>query len=120
MKQLDKETLQTLTKFRKIFEIFRMLNSDMTIGECIALVEIAKGMTDTGGGLTVTELSNECGFPLSSTSRYTIKLAGKVKPEDIDSALISNHRDPMDDRRKELRLTPRGKLVLDQIIHLIK
>jgi len=119
MKQFDQETLQTLGKFRRIFDTFRLLNSDMTIGECIALVEIAKGMTDTGG-MTVTELSKECGFPLSSTSRYTVKLAGKVKPEDTSSALISNHRDPMDDRRKELRLTPRGKLVLDQIIHLVQ
>ena len=119
MKTLNKETLSKLSRLRKILNTFRMLDSDMTIGECISLIEIAKNMEDDGSGITVTNLSTTCDFPLSSTSRYTIKLAGKNKGGDADSALISNNRSPTSDRTKELRLTPRGNLVINQLTELM-
>lgn len=119
MKQLPKQTLENLSKIRKILNTFRMLDTDMTIGEAIALVEIANSMTDDGGGATITGLSQTLNFPLSSTSRYTIKLAGKAKNGDPDKALITNKRNPLNDVSKELRLSPRGQLVIDQICSLV-
>lgn len=120
MKTLNKATQEKLTRLRKILNTFRMLDSDMTIGECISLIEIAKAMEDDGSGTTVTNLSNTCDFPLSSTSRYTIKLAGKGKNGTADSALISNNRTPTSDRTKELRLTSRGSLVINQLADLME
>jgi len=119
MKTLNEETLHTLTKLRKVLNTFRMIDTDMTIGECISLIEIANGMTQDGGGHTVTNLSTICDFPLSSTSRYTIKLAGKSKNGDTDNALISNNRSPTSDRTKELRLTPRGTLLIQNLATLM-
>tara|TARA_R110000823_G_scaffold65168_3_gene153017 strand:- start:15688 stop:16050 length:363 start_codon:yes stop_codon:yes gene_type:complete len=112
--------LDKLKRFRKILNIFRTLDSDMTIGEVISLIEIAMGMRKDGTGLTVTGLSEVCDFPLSSTSRYTIKLAGKTKSAFTDAPLISNNRSPVSDRTKELRLTPRGTLVLNQLTDLME
>ena len=120
MKQLPSRALSNLTKIRKILNTFRLLDTDITIGECISLIEIANGMTDDGGGLTITGLSQTLNFPLSSTSRYTIKLAGKAKNGDPANALITNMRNPLNDVSKELRLTPRGQLVIDQIASLVE
>jgi hypothetical protein len=119
MKTLDGKTLEKLHKLGRVLNAFRMLDTDMTIGECISLIQIANGMTDDGSGITVTELSTACDFPLSSTSRYTIKLAGKAKGGDGSNALISNNRSPTSDRTKELRLTPRGKLLIEQLTAMI-
>ncbi len=119
MKSLDKKTLESLAKVRNVLNTFRMLDTDMTIGECISLIEIATNMNDEGGGIAVTELSKACGFPLSSASRYTMKLAGKSKGGDGSTALISNNRSPTSDRTKELLLTTRGKTVIDHLSGLM-
>jgi|TARA_R110000851_G_scaffold50311_6_gene120244 hypothetical protein len=120
MTTLSKQDIDKLTRFRRILNIFRTLDSDMTIGEIITIIEIAKSMEKDGSGITVTGLSEVCDFPLSSTSRYTIKLAGKTKSAFTDSPLISNNRSPTSDRTKELRLTPRGTLVLNQLTDLME
>ncbi len=120
MQTLSKVDLDKLTRFRKILNIFRTLDSDMTIGEIISLIEIAKGMRKDGSGPNITALAEVCDFPLSSTSRYTIKMAGKTKSAFTDAPLISNNRSPLNDRMKELRLTPRGTLVLNQLTDLME
>jgi len=116
----NKQDLDKLMRFRKILNIFRTLDSDMTIGEVISLIEIARNMSPDGGGLTVTALSKVCDFPISSTSRYTIKLSGNPKGAFAAAPLISNNRTPGNDRTKELRLTPRGTLVLNQLLDLME
>jgi hypothetical protein len=120
MKQLPTSTLENLVKIRRVLNTFRLLSADMTIGECISLVEIANGMTDDGAGLTITGLSKLCDFPLSSTSRYTIKMAGQAKKGAPTEALVTNKRNPMNDVSKELRLTPRGQLVIDQLCSIVE
>ena len=92
----------------------------MTIGECITLVEVAANMTDDGGGLTITGLSKLCNFPLSSASRYSIKLSGKAKTGDTSEPLLTNKRNPLNDVSKELRLSPRGQLVIDQLSSMVE
>ena len=120
MNTLSKKDLNKLTRFRRILNIFRTLDSDMTIGEIITLVEVAKSQSKDGSGLTVTALSEVCDFPLSSTSRYTIKMAGKTKSAFTTAPLVSNNRSPVNDRMKEVRLTPRGTLVVNQLTDLME
>jgi DNA-binding MarR family transcriptional regulator len=87
----------------------------MTVGEIAAFLLVAQGETKDGGGLTVEELMKAGEFALSSASRYSNGLAEKDRNGNPGKQLISNLRDPADDRRKVLRLTPKGQRLVQLI-----
>ena len=94
------------------------MNPDMTMGEAISLVLIAQGETKMGG-LTVTELSFKGSFALSSASRHMKSLGKKDRRGNLGAEVVSDIRDPENDRRKILRLTSKGRAVVATLINLI-
>ena len=96
-------------------DLFRDIDSGMTVGEIAAFLLIAQGETKDGGGLTVEELMKAGEFALSSASRYSNGLAEKNRKGEPGRQLVTNFRDPADDRRKVLRLTPKGARLIQQI-----
>lgn len=98
-----------------VLETFRVLDADMSIGEAVAFLLVALGETGGEGGLTVTEIGQQGGFSLASASRYIQSLNKKNRHGRDGHELVTDPRDPMDDRRKVLRLTPKGRRILSQI-----
>jgi DNA-binding MarR family transcriptional regulator len=84
------------------------------MGTAVSFLMIAEGETPDGG-LSVTELSNKGGFALSSASRYVQALAELDRHRRPGHDLVSDQVDPMERRRKVLKLTPKGKRILAQI-----
>ena len=91
----------------------------MPIGCIIGFLLIAQGETTEGGGLTVTEMSKKGEFALSTGSRYMNYLNKKDRRGNPGLELITDPRDPMDDRRKVLKLSSQGRRVVSQITHTI-
>lgn len=110
----------SISKAIQLLDVFRDLDSEMPIGQAFSLLLIAQGETEEGGGLTVTDLSRQGQFALSSSSRYVQCLGGrKDRHGRPGQELVSDPRDPADDRRKVLRLTPKGNRIISRIHHTL-
>lgn len=99
----------------QILNIFRDLDQEMPIGEAVSFLLIANGETRDGGGLTVTELGRQGGFALATASRYMKSLALKNRRGEPGHEVVTDERDPTDDRRKVLRISTKGQRVLTRI-----
>ena len=110
--------LVAISKALQLLNIFRDMDPDMTMGEAVSLLFIAQGERKDGGGLTVTELSAKGDFALSSASRYMKSLGKKDRHGRPGEEVVSDARDPNDERRKILRLTTKGRRVLAQVMTL--
>lgn len=113
------DTKISISRALQVLEVFRAIDPDMPMGTAVSFLMIADGETADGGGLSVTELSNKGGFALSSASRYVQALAEMDRHRRPGHDLVSDHVDPMERRRKVLKLTPKGKRVLTQIRNVI-
>jgi DNA-binding MarR family transcriptional regulator len=109
-----------VSKALQILEVFRGMNQDMPIGEAVSFLLIAAGETRGGGGLTVTELSKLGDFSLAAASRYMRSLASKNRHGEPGHDIITDYRDPIDDRRKVLRVSEKGNVVLQQLADILK
>lgn len=109
----------TANRVLQVLDIFRELDSDMPMGEAVALVVIALGETRQDGGLTVTELGQRGGFALASASRYMKSLGRKNRRGEMGHEVVVDVRDPMDDRRKILRLTPKGSRLIARMKNVV-
>lgn len=104
----------SINRALQVLEVFRAIDPDMPMGTAVSFLMIAGGETPDGG-LSVTELSKQGGFALSSASRYVQALAEMDRHRRPGHDLVSDHIDPMERRRKVLKLTAKGKRIVSQI-----
>jgi DNA-binding MarR family transcriptional regulator len=110
-----------LSKAMQILNVFCAVgDGKMTIGEAFSLLVIASGESKDGAGITVTELGVRGKFALSSASRYVGSLGKEDRHGKPGAELITAPRDPNDDRRKILRLTPKGHRMVDEITNIVR
>lgn len=112
---VDSDNKVTANRVLQVLDIFRDLDADMPIGEAVSFAHIALGETQGGGGLTVTELGERGGFALASASRYMKSLGKKNRHGDPGHEVVADTRDPLDERRKVLRLTPKGHRIVQRM-----
>lgn len=112
------EAKVSVHKALQVLEVFRAIDPDMPMGTAVSFLMIANGETDEGG-LSVTELSKQGDFALSSASRYVQNLGEMDRHRRPGHDLVSDRVDPMERRRKVLKLTAKGKRVLNQIRNAI-
>ena len=113
------ESKIAVSKALQIMGLFRELNQDMPIGEVVSFLTIATKETQNGGGLTVTELGVQGGFSLASASRYMRSLSSKNRQGGEGHGVVTDLRDPMDDRRKVLRISPKGQEIVASIHRIL-
>jgi DNA-binding MarR family transcriptional regulator len=87
----------------------------MPIGAAVSFLLVAISES-VEGGLLVTELSRKGGFSLSSASRYVQTLGEIDRHGRPGHKLVSAHVDIHDRRRKNLRLTPKGRDLVHDIV----
>lgn len=115
MSALDTEQAIAVRKAIQLLEVFRSIDENIPIGEVISFLLIAQGETNDGEGLTITELGKAGGFSLSSASRYMQSLNMKNRHGRQGHELINDPRDPNDERRKILQVTPKGRRIVGLI-----
>lgn len=122
MRVLTAEDRRALNKAISLLEIFRRIdvNTETTISEAISLILISLGEDKSGGGLTVTDLGKQGEFSLASSSRYVKSLSIQDRQGRAGLGLVTAFRDPADDRRKVLRISPEGSVVVFSIINTVE
>ena len=106
----DKE----ITIFMQLLRELQKIDSEFPLQYAVCLGEISKHNT-----LSLTELSQNTGIPLSTTSRIVGALSKKrQKGQAFDLVKVSICAEER--RRKEISLTSKGKAVIDSVCDLLK
>lgn len=98
----------------KVLQLFRSIDPEMPVGaaRCFLLVASEQGMS-------VAELKERSGSAMSSVSRYHNYLGKADRRRGTGKGLIVATASAVDSRRKSLRLTPKGRLLMGQIHSII-
>jgi DNA-binding MarR family transcriptional regulator len=122
MKTLTTEDRVALNKAISLLDIFRRIDpkTETTISEAISLILISLGEDKMGGGLTVTELGKRGEFSMASASRYIKSLSVLDRQGRTGLGLVTAMRNPIDDRRKVLRISADGSTVISKIINTME
>jgi DNA-binding MarR family transcriptional regulator len=104
------ETRVALGRLLRSLEVFRNIDKDMTLGSMVSLVQVS-----LNEGMSITELSRQTGDLLATTSRYVQALGDLRHDRKPGASLIDSHIDPLNFRKKVLRLTPSGRQRVNQL-----
>ena len=100
----------------KIIEEMRKFDSHMESQTIAIFFYVCQyGAVD---GVSMKNISKELGIAQSTVSRNCYKLSDKIK-EKPGIGLLQSFEDPMERRRKLVRLTPRGKRVHSTLSELV-
>jgi DNA-binding MarR family transcriptional regulator len=100
----------------KIIEEMRKFDSHMESQTIAVFFYVCQyGAVD---GVSMKNISKELGLAQSTVSRNCYKLSDKIK-EKPGIGLLQSFEDPMERRRKLVRLTPRGKRVHSTLSELV-
>ena len=103
------------TKIIMLFNEFRKLDADMTIHQAVCFMYVVKY-----NGITMKELADRIGIAQSSTSRNVAALSKwhRLGKEGLD--LVEAIEDPAERRKKRVSLTPKGKLMAEQLRSIVE
>lgn len=96
----------------KVLETFKNLDAEMPLQQARCLLLIAKAKD----GCSLTELANKAGIGLATASRYVAALGKINRKKEQGLQLIEAFEDPMERRKKIIRLTPKGKAALKRLL----
>lgn len=96
----------------KVIETIRRVDSEMPLQQahCLLLIAGAKE------GTSLTDLAKKAGIGLATASRYVAALGKINRKKEEGLKLIEAYEDPMERRKKIIRLTPKGKVALKSIL----
>lgn len=104
-----------LHKVSLLMSTLRQVNSTMTIQVVHTLMLIA-----LHEGASVTEIAKMSGFKLSTVSRNILDLGQLDRRRQPGLGLVETKIDPMELRKKQVALTPKGEALLRQVLDIMK
>ena len=87
------------------------LEPEMPLQQLHCLLVIA-GAVD---GLSLTELAQKVGIGLATASRYVAALGKQNRHREEGLLLVEAFEDPMERRKKIIRLTKKGKMAIEKL-----
>jgi DNA-binding MarR family transcriptional regulator len=99
-------------------EAFRLLSGiqkvdpEMPIQQIMCLLVIA----EAEDGLSLTDVAKKVGISLTTASRYVSALGKMNRHRTEGLKFIESHEDPMERRKKIIRITTKGKIALRNIL----
>jgi DNA-binding MarR family transcriptional regulator len=100
-----KDAIQLINGISKI-------ESEMPLQQLHVLLLIAKA----GEGTSLTDLAKEAGIGLATASRYVSALGKQDRHRQEGLLLVESFEDPMERRKKIIRLTDKGRVALNKLI----
>lgn len=85
--------------------------SDMPISQAYALLLIARYE-----GLSVKDLAHRADIGMATASRYVSQFGKMVRPGEPGMGLVEAADDPMERRKKIIKLTPKGRQVVAKLL----
>tara|TARA_S200002703_G_scaffold158622_2_gene169511 strand:- start:6286 stop:6636 length:351 start_codon:yes stop_codon:yes gene_type:complete len=110
-KELKNKSLLTL----QIINHFRILDKEMASQTMAVYLAVA---SHGGEGVSMATVKDDLGIAQSSASRNINLLCKTSRHMKPGHNLLETYEDPMERRRKLCRLSPRGKLFLEQLSDL--
>jgi DNA-binding MarR family transcriptional regulator len=105
-------SLMTKDEAIKFLSGIQQIDPDMPIQQAMCLLFIAKAKE----GTSLTELSRKVGIGLTTASRYVAALGHINRHREEGYNLIESREDPMERRKKIIRLTTKGEITLRNIL----
>jgi DNA-binding MarR family transcriptional regulator len=99
-----KEALQVISRISEI-------DPEMPLQQAKCLLIVA----ESEEGMSLTEIANKAGISLATASRYISALGKMNRHRQEGLQLIESFEDPMERRKKVIRLTVRGSAVVRKI-----
>lgn len=88
------------------------IESEMPLQQLHCLLVIAQA----DEGLSLTEIAQKVGIGLATASRYVAALGKQNRHREEGLLLVESFEDPMERRKKIIRLTTKGKAALNKLI----
>jgi DNA-binding MarR family transcriptional regulator len=108
-----------LKKLEKIIHSFRLIDPEMPMQTALALVLVA-GNENIGKETIMSDLADAIGIQQGSITRNVSNLSDWNYKKQKGLGLVKMEYDPMDQRRKCVTLTQKGKTFINQLIDVIK
>lgn len=96
----------------KLLTGIRQVDPEMPIAQAMCLFVIAQEKE----GLSLTELSRKVGIGMATASRYVASLNKMTRYRTEGLKLVESFEDPLERRKKIIRLTPKGQIALRNIL----
>ena len=94
---------------------FRELNTSMPVGAVMTFLAVA-----LNEGSSLTELSTFMDMKKSTAGRYLLDLSTKTRSGDDGYGLVIREQDPAELRRNMYTLSPKGRVLLRDMIGAVK
>lgn len=111
---LSKDERQILLKALSLLEKFRTLDSEMQMPQAVTLLTVA-----LNEGISLTELTEKTSQATSSASRNVAALSNVHRAGKPGHGLVLNREDPVERRRKQHVLTPKGRRFLEEVVKIV-
>jgi DNA-binding MarR family transcriptional regulator len=95
----------------KLMTNFRVLGQEMPMAQAYCLLLIAKHE-----GLSLKELAYMAKVGMASASRYVSQFGEVGEKGQPGMNLVAAYEDPMERRKKIIKLTPKGKLFVHKLL----
>jgi len=112
---LGREERVALSKALQVLDLVRSIDADMPITAARCFLTVAALDNPSVG-----DVERAGGFSRSNASRLWNYLGKRARGGKPGQDLVDEHRDPLDNRKKILRLTPRGELVVTQLRNILR
>lgn len=103
--------MTTLPTALALLQRLRQVDPDMPMAQAYCLILIA-----LNEGLSLKELAGKADVGMASASRYVSQFSEASAPGKKGLGLVSAFEDPMERRKKVIKLTPKGKSVVHKIL----
>jgi DNA-binding MarR family transcriptional regulator len=112
--KMEQQDRQVLSRVLRVLEQFRALDSEMQMPQAVTLLTIA-----LNEGISLAELTEKTAQATSSASRNVASLSTVHRKGKPGHGLVINKEDPIERRRKQHLLTPKGKTFIKQLIETV-
>lgn len=102
-----------MTDLMRATVVLRNIDPDINLAQLQCLLVVSQEEKD---GISITEIANKVGITLATASRYIAALGKTNRHHEDGFGLIETFEDPMERRRKIVRLTPKGKSLINKML----
>lgn len=101
-----------LQDYLKFIQGIAKIESEMPLQQLHCLLVISQSEE----GLSLTELAQKVGITLATASRYVAALGKQNRHREEGLCLVEAFEDPMERRKKIIRLTTKGKIAVQKLV----
>jgi DNA-binding MarR family transcriptional regulator len=102
----------SLQEYLKFIQGVARIESEMPLQQLHCLLVIAQAKD----GLSLTEIASKVGISLATASRYVAALGKQNRHREEGLLLIESFEDPMERRKKIIRLTAKGRTAINKLV----